>query len=187
LRGSKRTNNVGGGWSIFVDDKPNNTTKDKKIDEPNQPTSQENEAEKENQQTGTKRHRNILHEPSSQDRKRLKHLASGRFGTSAQTISDKPLERFDVKIIDPFSDLDGILNSPSEDVSEGDDTLSPDLRDWKPEVRLSFHGASVFHGLRKLVEAGVMDGVKLPGWLTGQEGVSWGVIREGRMVPREES
>ena len=52
---------------------------------------------------------------------------------------------------------------------------------WRPRVRLTFHGSHVFAGLRQLVEAGVIDGEKMPGWMTGEEGVTVGAVQHGRI------
>lgn len=52
---------------------------------------------------------------------------------------------------------------------------------WRPQIALTFHGSHVFAGIRQLVEAGVIDGEKMPGWLTGEEGVTVGVVRNGRI------
>lgn len=61
---------------------------------------------------------------------------------------------------------------------EGDDEMGGE---WRPDLRLTFHGQHIFAGVRKLVECGVVDGDKMPGWMTGEEGVSVGVVREGRI------
>jgi len=53
---------------------------------------------------------------------------------------------------------------------------------WRPDVRLSFQGPHVFAGIRQLVELGIIDGEKMPGWMTGEDGVSIGVVRHGRML-----
>lgn len=52
---------------------------------------------------------------------------------------------------------------------------------WRPSVKLTFHGPHVFAGIRQLVEAGIIDGEKMPGWLTGEEGVTIGAVRHGRI------
>ncbi|KAI0905902.1 centromere protein Chl4/mis15/CENP-N [Ustulina deusta] len=52
---------------------------------------------------------------------------------------------------------------------------------WRPNVRLSFHGPHVFAGIRQLVEAGFIDGERMPGWMTGEEGVTMGAVRNGRI------
>jgi central kinetochore subunit Mis15/CHL4 len=48
-------------------------------------------------------------------------------------------------------------------------------------VRLTFHGSHVFAGIRQLVECGIVDGERMPGWMTGEEGVTIGAVRNGRI------
>ncbi|KAI9852871.1 MAG: hypothetical protein M1838_004430 [Thelocarpon superellum] len=52
---------------------------------------------------------------------------------------------------------------------------------WTPRVRVVFHGSHVFAGIRHLCEMGVVDVARMPGWMTGEAGVSVGVVRHGRM------
>ncbi|KAI0809486.1 centromere protein Chl4/mis15/CENP-N [Xylaria sp. FL0064] len=52
---------------------------------------------------------------------------------------------------------------------------------WRPNVRLSLHGPHVFAGIRQLVEAGFIDGERMPGWMTGEDGVTMGAVRNGRI------
>ncbi|KAI0438086.1 centromere protein Chl4/mis15/CENP-N [Xylaria telfairii] len=52
---------------------------------------------------------------------------------------------------------------------------------WRPNVRISLHGTHVFAGIRQLVEAGFIDGEHMPGWMTGEEGVTLGAVRNGRI------
>ena len=52
----------------------------------------------------------------------------------------------------------------------------------RPEIRLVFHGTHIFAGIRRLVEEGLVDGETMPGWMTGQDGISLGVVRRGRVL-----
>ncbi|KAI0116327.1 centromere protein Chl4/mis15/CENP-N [Nemania sp. FL0031] len=52
---------------------------------------------------------------------------------------------------------------------------------WRPNVRISLHGPHVFAGIRQLVEAGFIDGERMPGWMTGEDGVTMGAVRNGRI------
>jgi central kinetochore subunit Mis15/CHL4 len=52
-------------------------------------------------------------------------------------------------------------------------------QDWRPDVRLTFHGTHIFAGVRHLTDMGVIDGEKMPGWMTGEAGVSTGAVRNG--------
>lgn len=68
-----------------------------------------------------------------------------------------------------------------DDEGGGGDDFDGDDRTWRPSIRLTFHGPHVFAGVRQLVEAGIIDGEKMPGWLTGEEGVTIGAVRHGRI------
>lgn len=70
-----------------------------------------------------------------------------------------------------------------DDGGGGDDDEGDEQeRTWRPRVGLTFHGPHVFAGIRQLVEAGIIDGEKMPGWLTGEEGVTIGAVRHGRIM-----
>ncbi|KAL9095711.1 MAG: hypothetical protein Q9165_002143 [Trypethelium subeluteriae] len=69
--------------------------------------------------------------------------------------------------------------SAREEDQSADGTLDKD--EWIPDVRLSFQGSHVFAGLRQLVEKGVIDGKRMPGWMTGEASVSIGVVTDGRI------
>jgi len=116
-------------------------------------------------------------------RKRLKRVAEGRFGPSAKEDDGMGLQRFDVKIEDAFS---GSRDNRKADVDDSNATRNKGTSEkpWKPSVKLSFQGSHVFAGIRKLVEGGIIDGEKLPGWMTGEAGVSNGTVRNGRLDSR---
>lgn len=65
-----------------------------------------------------------------------------------------------------------------------DSKSAEDAMSWRPDIRLSFQGTHVFAGVRQLVESGIVDGGKMPSWMTGEAGVSIGVVRHGRMMAR---
>jgi central kinetochore subunit Mis15/CHL4 len=112
-------------------------------------------------------------------RKRLRRVAEGRFGVSAREEDGMGLQRFDVKIEDPFpGSEDG-----KADIDDSNATMDEGAngKPWKPSVKLSFQGSHVFAGIRKLVESGIIDGKKLPGWMTGEAGVSNGIVKNGRL------
>ncbi|RYC53744.1 hypothetical protein CHU98_g12465, partial [Xylaria longipes] len=64
---------------------------------------------------------------------------------------------------------------------EGDRDRDREKWAWRPNVRLSLHGTHVFAGIRQLVEAGFIDGDRMPGWMTGEDGVTMGAVRSGRI------
>lgn len=99
--------------------------------------------------------------------KRRKQVAEARFGPSAKEDDGKGLERLDVRMEDPFPS--GSAQAETEDES------------WTPDMHLSFQGSHVFAGVRQLVEQGIVDGEKMPGWMAGDAGVSVGVVKEGRV------
>ena len=80
-------------------------------------------------------------------------------------------------ILDTVLQRDGEVD-PSEEDADGDRSHA---HAWRPNVKLTFHGPHVFAGLRQLVEHGIVDGERMPGWMTGQEGVTMGVVRHGRI------
>ncbi|ELR01901.1 hypothetical protein VC83_03937 [Pseudogymnoascus destructans] len=96
-------------------------------------------------------------DPGAETAKRRRLIAAARFGD----VPSAPLELVDVRIEDPF---------PGE--KEGG---------WCPSVRVAFRGSDVFKGVRALVERGVVEGERMPGWMTGEGGVSGGVVRGGRV------
>lgn len=70
---------------------------------------------------------------------------------------------------------DGRVEDEGEDVEEDAEHA------WRPSVKLTFQGSHVFAGIRQLVEAGIINGEEMPGWLTGEEGVTIGAVRHGRI------
>lgn len=80
------------------------------------------------------------------------------------------------------SRLEEIMRREQED-DEDEDSLS--RGSWRPKVRLTLHGSHVFAGVRQLVENGIIDGERMPGWLTGEEGITIGAVRHGRIRGRK--
>lgn len=68
-----------------------------------------------------------------------------------------------------------------EDDGAGEEVASGGRKGWRPRVRLVLQGPHVFAGVRQLVEAAVFDPARLPAWLTGEDGVSVAVVRNGRV------
>ena len=148
---------------------------------------------------GMKRRR--VEDPAATKRRKL--VAAGRFGDTAKADDRKGIERLDVRLEDRFPALsalpvdeeDALEDEPARrgnkqkgrrstitvelDQVDGDDELASD--GWRPDVRVTFHGSHVFAGIRELVEAGIIDGEMMPGWMTGEEGVSVGIVKDGRI------
>ena len=131
-------------------------------------------------------------------------VAKGRFGNTALPDDGKGIERLDIRIEDLFpsreaeqaeddyplaDELDLGIAKKKQSGRRSTITLELDKRDdeedgaegWRPDVRFAFLGQHVFAGIRQLVEAGAVDGEKMPGWMTGEEVVSVGVVRDGRI------
>lgn len=75
---------------------------------------------------------------------------------------------------DAFAELDGGWDGDDDNAQQQGET-------WRPRVKLTFHGSHVFAGIRQLVECGIIDGERMPGWMTGEEGVTIGAVRHGRI------
>ncbi len=54
-----------------------------------------------------------------------------------------------------------------------------------PSVRLRLFGNDIFAGLHELAVEGVIDPVKIPSWLTGEEGLNSGIISKGQFTKIE--
>ncbi|KAJ2903405.1 uncharacterized protein MKZ38_009982 [Zalerion maritima] len=96
-------------------------------------------------------------------RTRRKQVSEARFGPSADINDGKGVERVDIHLEDP--------PTCKKDTDES----------WNPDVRLVLQGPHVFAGIRQLVEAGVVDGERMPGWMTGEAGITLGIVRDGRI------
>jgi central kinetochore subunit Mis15/CHL4 len=172
MRGGGRTNAAGGAWGVYAEA----GKKDARLDTPLNtalPLVPKDDGDKENQVQGQargkaaglgmKRKREDAAAPEAGHRR---VLAKSRFGDAGRVEDGKDIERLDVRIEDPFPAIEG------EGAQE----------DWRPDIRVTFHGSHVFAGIRRLVERGIIDGRRMPGWMTGEEGVSVGVVKEGRII-----
>lgn len=77
--------------------------------------------------------------------------------------------------------VDAALGRAAGDGEDDDGGDDGPAQKWRPFVRLTFHGSHVFAGIRQLVECGIIDGERMPGWMTGEEGVTIGAVRNGRI------
>lgn len=198
-KGSGRGNAAGGGWSIYA----NETTRKSPLDAvlPTLPLSRESS------HSDTTRKRQRLMTKYHHEAKRARLAAKARFGDSGIVTDGKGVERVEILMQDPFpvsnvpqdqgsdedeqqagaetpvdrrrSKVEAVLRQARADVEDVND--EEDASRWTPTVRLAFQGSHVFAGIRQLVEAGIVDGKRMPGWMTGEEGVSTGVVRHGRI------
>ncbi|KAH7401651.1 centromere protein Chl4/mis15/CENP-N [Pyrenochaeta sp. MPI-SDFR-AT-0127] len=208
-RGPGKSNAAAGGWSIFQDHSFSQnaldfitTQKGDGHDKANTDKSVLNSTTK----AGPGRPKRPLDEKASSEAKRRKEIAAGRFGTSAQPNDGQGLERFEVRIDDPFpqDNNTGAQADGNTSVLEGQtsnqtrrgrpsllDRTAEDLEEiqneegWVPNIRITFQGTHVFAGVRQLVEEGIVDGEKMPGWMTGEAAVTIGTVKEGRIRSKE--
>lgn len=217
-RGPGKTNAAGGGFSIFADHSFSQNALDfvatgrpipnSSSDKPNAEGGNGVTVPGGAQKRGPGRPRRPLDASETAESSKRRKIAQGRFGSSAKADDGLGIERFDVRIDDPFPKLPAGSVQQQED-EEGDieqgaasttaartrgrpsqlsrtaeeaQELADDEEDaWAPDVRLSFQGPHVFAGIRELVEHGVIDGEKMPGWMTGEAGVTIGTVQNGRM------
>lgn len=197
-KGSGRMNAAGGGWSIYT----NESTKASPLDTilPSPPLSRDSSV------TGLKRGARLTERQQASKKARL--AAKARFGDTGIVTDGKGVEKVDIVIQDPFptnvdlgeadesgnedgtddgrksrrkSKIDAVIreaNVATEEDGRNDATTS---QRWTPTIKVSFSGNHVWAGVRQLVEAGIIDGEKMPGWMTGEEGVTTGLVRHGRI------
>lgn len=202
-RGSENTNAAGGGWSIYAEESKNLTPLNTQLPSQIAVTEELDDLKTTNENPKTMKRK--IQDPI-QTKKRRKLVARGRFGKSAMHNDGKGIERMDVRLDDSFPSLSSndddnistnlpespLLAGPKPSKKKGrrstislelerEDDLENDVSGWRPEIRLTFHGTHVFAGVRALVEEGIVDGKRMPGWMTGEEGVSVGVVKDGRI------
>lgn len=199
-RGGGRSNAAGGGWGVYAEENKKDTPLNLHL-----PTPESIEDEEENVEaekiTGMKRRI----EDDEQVVKRRKLLAQGRFGNSAKHGDGKGIERLEVMIRDPFPSTthetteDPELDAPDKssadprekrkgrrstldlELNRQDENDEVEAEGWRPNIRVVFQGKHIFAGIRHLVEEGLIEGEKMPGWMTGEEGVSVGLVQNGRI------
>jgi len=205
-RGPGKSNAAAGGWCVFQDHSFSQNALDFIASQ--RSDAQEKKGIRQDTtanafKSGPGRPKRALEVTETSEAKRRREVAEGRFGTSAQPNDGQGLERFEVRIDDAFpqpsdannanhdkdaSDLNArppsrnrrgrpsLLDRSLEEIEELEDGDS-----WVPDVRVVFQGSHVFAGIRQLVEQGVVDGEKMPGWMTGEATVTIGAVKEGRI------
>ncbi|KAJ6781536.1 hypothetical protein PWT90_05023 [Aphanocladium album] len=195
-KGPGRGNAAGGGWSIYANEKNKKSPLDSVLP-PNPLSASEHSRKRASPLTQQRR-----------EAKRTRLVAKGRFGDSAIISDGKGVERLDVVIQDPYPSVNGVDVQGSDndnaapttgrrgrrrsldavlEEDDGEAAAAPasragaDSSRWTPNVRITFQGTHVFAGIRQLVEAGIIDGERMPGWMTGEDGVTAGVVRHGRI------
>lgn len=209
-RGPGKSNAAVGGWSIFQDHNfsqnaldfiisQKNDVQDRAIGENGTSTANSTSA------SGPKRQLESTDSPRS---KRRKEVAAGRFGGYALPDDGQGLERLEVRIDDPFPNLSGQQDAANifDSIAEANtrnsygtrrgrpshlDRTAADLEEiqreegWVPNVRITFQGTHIFAGVRQLVEEGIIDGERMPGWMTGEASVTTGAVKDGRIRAKD--
>ncbi|PSN63846.1 CHL4-domain-containing protein [Corynespora cassiicola Philippines] len=196
-RGPGKSNAAPGGWSIFQDHSFSQNALDfittQKATDPDQKGKATTGAK------GPGRPKRNLEDSETSEVKRRKEVAQGRFGNSAKPDDGAGIDRFEVRIDDPFPGMTAAATDEAADTADAQarsnrrgrpsllDRSAADLEEiqerdtWAPDVRVTFQGSHVFAGIRQLVEQGVVDGEKMPGWMTGEAGVTVGAVKNGRI------
>jgi central kinetochore subunit Mis15/CHL4 len=195
-KGPGRTNSAGGGWSIYADDKNKKSPLESTL--PTPPLSRESS------DADTGRKRKARTNLAERERKRSKLIAEARFGESGRVADGRGVEKFEVVLQDPFPPADTVDESEEEEdhgstrtnrrrskvdavLRQANQNDEDDLdgqgqsSEWTPSLKISFNGTHVFAGIRQLVEAGIINGERMPGWMTGEDGVTTGIVRHGRI------
>lgn len=182
LRGPGRSTAANGAFSIFADSalegspldpRPSNTVSAEEHMRSGK-TTLEN---KENEVSAEPAHESMKRSSTDNDSgtlsptsKKRRLAVQGRFGTAGGSLAPAPLDRLDVRLLD----------KPAIDGDE-DEGSSPNL----PAVSLTFTGSDVIGGMRKLAELGIIDPEQMPSWMTGEEGVSMAIIRDGKRLRKD--
>ncbi|GKT86768.1 hypothetical protein Ct61P_04618 [Colletotrichum tofieldiae] len=196
------------GWDIYADKKKNESPLDTVLPTPPQSEESSDDTLKPATEAGFKRKAESL-DSTEKFIKRARLCARARFGDTAKIDDGLGIERIDIVIEDPFpsssqSRSTGDERGPEDEADGGMGKSKGGRRSnievsfehdsdaeanrprqetttWVPNVKLTFHGPHVFAGMRQLVENGIIDGERMPGWLTGEEGVTVGAVRHGRI------
>ncbi|KAM3072567.1 chromosome loss-related protein [Clarireedia jacksonii] len=186
-RGGGRENASGGGWGVYAEENKKDTPLNPFIPTPDKKITREDAKEESNKDVPKKMKR-ARDDDCEEMVTRRKRIAQARFGKSAMADDGKGIERLDVRLEDTFPSVVSIAPDNEPAIPRGQrkqkgrrSTIETELdrlhdkdgegaRDgegqsvWKPDVRVTFHGSHVFAG-----------------WMTGEEGATLGVVRDGRI------
>ncbi|MCJ1377708.1 hypothetical protein MMC17_000804 [Xylographa soralifera] len=213
MRGPSGGLGSSGGWKVFADGTIEPSPLRAHVTSPIQPDSNDEDKENIPAQNASKIAQNrvdidaerslLANDEVGPIQKRRQLVAQARFGEDSLGSGGKGLERFEVRLENTCSRIDGrhadssprqvipvagskrkrstlsLEEEPSEEIVDGEEEAISS--EWKPSIQLTFSGSNVFAGLRKMVEAGAINGEKMPGWMTGENMVSVGAVRDGRM------
>lgn len=182
FKGPGRSNAAGGGWGIYAKETGSDTPLDAiPQDDSLSETSGNVKAVLQSIPAGKRRRRGAVSDTLSN--KRVKLVARARFGNSAIVADGHGLERVDLAMEDPFpaASSSRVHSVGGNGGQSGNERTARSSSNWTPSVKLTLQGSHVFAGIRQLVEGGVIDGENMPGWLTGEENITAGMVRNGRI------
>jgi central kinetochore subunit Mis15/CHL4 len=110
----------------------------------------------------------------SDDRAKRETLARARFGMRPRTNN--------VLAVSKNEENDDIVTPALERVEWRIVHDYPDDHNFAPSLTMRLEGTNVFHGVFEGIIEGWIDGERIPGWLTGEEGRSEGKVHDGRIV-----
>lgn len=117
--------------------------------------------------------------PDSDNSKKRKVTAGRRFGSADVSRSgSNGIDRCQIRFADPLIGTSTHMHKAQTDT----DGPPKEDGDQAGNIAVVFHGSDVFSGIRQLVEAGVITEEKMPTWMTGELGVSSGVVRNGELL-----
>lgn len=173
LRGPGRSNSAPAGWSIFAENSFGHASLD--YDTPRHgeslfagnATAGAEQSKRHGGGAGSRNKRGQGTAKEDDSTKRRKKIANARFGASGHEDDGKGLESLEVRMEDPFPQTAGQEAEP-----------------WTPDMRITLRGSHIHAGVRQLVEHGVVEGERMPGWMAGEAGVSVGTVKNGRIKER---
>ena len=177
LRGPGRSNNANGAFSIFADAVVEGSPLDPRPADSVSPEEYLGDDEREKLDEDVNDTEWPTMPSSSKKRKRAIH---SRFGTVG-TLSSAPLDRLDVKLLDPPPP-----SSSSSSTTAAAAAPFNNIDPSRPVLSLTFSGSDVISGIRKLAELGVVDPERMPSWMTGEEAVSVASVRRGKRIVEDD-
>lgn len=157
MRSSARSAHALGAWSVYADDKIDKSPLDGGFRAMNE------EEESAGEDTITE---------AEKARTKRRKIAEGRFGTSGIEGDGRGIEQLEVTIKDKMPGL-----RSGGEAGDGDEV-------FRPVVTVRIEGNHVFAGIRNMVQEGVIDGLTMPGWMTGEDGVNVAVVKDRKVMKR---
>lgn len=161
LRGPGRSNAANGSFSIFADAVIEGSPLDPRPSNTVSPEEYMNQTDGEKEKENKRPNEDDSKVPDQPKKRKL--AVHARFGTTG-SLSSAPLDRLDVRMLDP------------------PDNSNRSYSETQPAVSLSFSGSDVISGIRKLAELGIVNPERMPSWMTGEEGVSVAVVQRGQVT-----